>query len=473
LVPQAAQGINTFTDAINAIFSGNAYVNVHTVTNPTGEIRGQLAGVLAPTATAPVADVFAWIGNTPLISTAPNAPSVLANDPPGSTIRSSSTTSTAGNLVAVKPNGTFDFTPAFGFKGTDTFTYTVTGFAPTTVTVQVDSLAWYVDTTVAAGGNGSFGNSFAALADAFTAAAPGDTIFVFADGVNVVNAGLPITLAAGQKLVGEGTAFTFPVLPGAPVEILPASALGERPVISDAAAAVASPVVTLANNSEVSGFQLVSGNAVAESGAVLGIGVSNVFVRDNLIPNAAGVGINLQDVSGTGDISGNEITNSGNDGISISMASAVPLTARLTVTGNTVTGSGGLGGGIIAEISLANQLTMVLSQNQVLNNVGESGVFMLSDDTSAFAALVDGNVFQDNQGAVGILDFGIRSRGTSTFCLELTNNVSNSVLAGVNDVAFLIENTGGVVNLFQSNNTGLLQMAGAITPVAAGACGTP
>jgi hypothetical protein len=47
-VVQPIQGINTFTDAIAAILSGNTYVNVHTVTNPTGEIRGQLAGVAAP-----------------------------------------------------------------------------------------------------------------------------------------------------------------------------------------------------------------------------------------------------------------------------------------------------------------------------------------------------------------------------------------------------------------------------------------
>jgi len=47
-VPQPTRGINTFPDAVNAIMSGNAYVNVHTVNNPPGEIRGQLIGVIAP-----------------------------------------------------------------------------------------------------------------------------------------------------------------------------------------------------------------------------------------------------------------------------------------------------------------------------------------------------------------------------------------------------------------------------------------
>jgi hypothetical protein len=42
LVPQAAQGINTFADALAAIRSGHAYVNVHTTQFPGGEIRSQI-----------------------------------------------------------------------------------------------------------------------------------------------------------------------------------------------------------------------------------------------------------------------------------------------------------------------------------------------------------------------------------------------------------------------------------------------
>ena len=44
-IPSAAAtalGVNTFADAVANILSGNAYANVHTVTFPGGEIRGQL-----------------------------------------------------------------------------------------------------------------------------------------------------------------------------------------------------------------------------------------------------------------------------------------------------------------------------------------------------------------------------------------------------------------------------------------------
>jgi hypothetical protein len=40
--PDAVNGIITFADAVNAIVSGNTYINVHTQANLGGEIRGQL-----------------------------------------------------------------------------------------------------------------------------------------------------------------------------------------------------------------------------------------------------------------------------------------------------------------------------------------------------------------------------------------------------------------------------------------------
>ena len=42
VVARQAQGVNSFEDLIQAIMTGNAYVNVHSQVNPGGEIRGQL-----------------------------------------------------------------------------------------------------------------------------------------------------------------------------------------------------------------------------------------------------------------------------------------------------------------------------------------------------------------------------------------------------------------------------------------------
>jgi hypothetical protein len=40
--PNATVGVITFDDVIQTIAGGGAYVNIHSTTNPSGEIRGQL-----------------------------------------------------------------------------------------------------------------------------------------------------------------------------------------------------------------------------------------------------------------------------------------------------------------------------------------------------------------------------------------------------------------------------------------------
>jgi hypothetical protein len=58
-ISQPGQGINSFGDAVEAILSGNAHVNVRTAANPAGEIRG---GLLTPEiGTAVVDDQGRWV----------------------------------------------------------------------------------------------------------------------------------------------------------------------------------------------------------------------------------------------------------------------------------------------------------------------------------------------------------------------------------------------------------------------------
>lgn len=48
LLPYPGGGINTFADAVNAIETGNTYVNIHDANFPGGEIRGQLVLSIVP-----------------------------------------------------------------------------------------------------------------------------------------------------------------------------------------------------------------------------------------------------------------------------------------------------------------------------------------------------------------------------------------------------------------------------------------
>lgn len=57
--PDAADGINTFAEAIAAIQAGDTYVNIHSSTFPAGEIRGQVALTPEPATFGVVATVMA------------------------------------------------------------------------------------------------------------------------------------------------------------------------------------------------------------------------------------------------------------------------------------------------------------------------------------------------------------------------------------------------------------------------------
>jgi CHRD domain/PEP-CTERM motif len=48
LLPDPADGINTFAEAVNAIEAGQTYFNIHTVAFPGGEIAGQITVIPEP-----------------------------------------------------------------------------------------------------------------------------------------------------------------------------------------------------------------------------------------------------------------------------------------------------------------------------------------------------------------------------------------------------------------------------------------
>jgi hypothetical protein len=75
----AANGINTFADAVNAILAGNAYINVHTTANVGGEIRGQIGVTPVATATTLNAALSAAQEVPPTTSTATGTATVTVD----------------------------------------------------------------------------------------------------------------------------------------------------------------------------------------------------------------------------------------------------------------------------------------------------------------------------------------------------------------------------------------------------------
>ena len=160
----------------------------------------------------------------------------------------------------------------------------------------------HINNTAAAGGDGSFEHPFNTL----PASVPGADLILVAAGTTTEGAPLigSIALQDNQRLLGEGklhTANLFATYGGCVVNgnfVLPGSTnSGNYPFLSSMG-----NIITLANNNEVSGFNLLNAGGDAITNTVAG---SNNFLLQCLeISGNNGRGINLQNATGTGIIRG-------------------------------------------------------------------------------------------------------------------------------------------------------------------------
>ena len=144
----------------------------------------------------------------------------------GLTIASVDTTGTAGDVTVAPDGKSVIFTPTTGFSGTTTFKYFttdsegLTSNEAATVTVNVNGgIVWYVDADMRAATArataASCGRS-RALTQLNDKTVPldgdvdgaNDTIFVYDNAAGTLTYNGGIVLEAGQKLIGDGVAFS-------------------------------------------------------------------------------------------------------------------------------------------------------------------------------------------------------------------------------------------------------------------------
>jgi VCBS repeat-containing protein len=275
-------------------------------------------------------DAFLGVGNTELrVGTGAAAHpaavvsgSVLANDtdpdggPSPLTVTAFDAVSGAGGTVTMNPNGTFNFLPATGFTGVDSFTYTISDGLDTdtgTVTVTLVERVWYVNPTAAGPQTGRSTDPFATIGQAQGASAINDYIHV-AQGVQATG----ILLKNGQRLIGSGVALVVGpyTLTGATI----------RPSLGSA--------VILASNNLVTGLNVggigagVTGSSVT-AGTITEVGVTS-----------GGDGISLTNSGGTFTITNVTLT-PGARGLAITGGGVTIAATNLDVT---TTGSTGIVG---------------------------------------------------------------------------------------------------------------------------------
>ncbi|HYK00567.1 MAG TPA: Ig-like domain-containing protein [Thermoanaerobaculia bacterium] len=340
------------------------------------------------------------VGNTQLVvanHSSPTTPFVafagtlLANDsaPIGATALAGTFGTTGSGSVTIAADGSFTYTPAPGFTGDDTFTYTLQSngaAALGTATVRMANKVWFVKNDSAAGGTGLSSLPFDTLAEAETASAAGDFIYVMTGNGGTTGHDAGITLKATQRLIGAGVPLVVNghTLAGA----------GTKPQITNLTAA--SDAVTLHDGNSVRGLTITGATRDGIAGST-----HAGFIGDALtIQNNVSAGLHLTSMTGGVTVTNATITGNGigldvNNGLaaitldgtntitanagqrSVSVQNR-PLTAAL-ISLNTTINDSGLG--ILVNNNAAG--TVTFAGNQTLNTAGNPAVTLTTNAGSA------------------------------------------------------------------------------------------
>lgn len=223
-------------------------------------------------------DAFPALGNAVMTQ---SAPGVLGNDLSKAPVVDFDTVGTQGGALDLNADGSFTYTPVFGFVGSERFEYTISndmGSSTATVTFTSTGRGFFVNNTVGGGGNGSQTAPFNTLAQATTAATSGDTVVVFrGDGTTSGLSG-QVDLPAGVDLIGEGSGLILSQTVVAP---------GQDPVLTG-------PIICGGDN-------LIEGLTIedATNEAVDINNVGNITVRDCTFIDTTNYAVEVINVSGT------------------------------------------------------------------------------------------------------------------------------------------------------------------------------
>ncbi|HEY0510734.1 MAG TPA: IPTL-CTERM sorting domain-containing protein [Thermoanaerobaculia bacterium] len=341
--------------------------------------------------------------------------------------------------------GQLTYNPPVGYTGPDSFTYTISnpaGSTTGTVSFTVSGLIWFINNNAGAG-DGRLSSPLNSLA-AFQAindgaaghGAANHNIFLYESGTDYTG---PVTLLAGQKLIGQDSTSTLSALtgltPGASSAALPATNSGNATIVRITSSG---NTVTLGSNNEVHGLTLGNSTGTALTGTSFG----TLKVRDVTI-NTTGSALSL--TTGTLDAILKAVTAaSGTHGIALTSttgslevtgdgASDPANTTRGRTTakngGGTLTlGSGGtISGATSAGVLLSNAANVTL-RNMTIQNNG-SGINTGGDGITASggtSGLTLDNVKITGHGG----NFGLHGTTVSNFTLQHTEISANATTAG-------------------------------------------
>jgi hypothetical protein len=318
---------------------------------------------------------------------------VLANDilnttnPAAVTVTFPAATTQGGAITGPANDGSFTYTPALGFEGTDSFTYTLSnGFGTDTATVTIDvdavvvTQGFFVDSVNGNDATGNFatGAPYATIQGAVADAPTGADI--------VVRPGTypgSITLLDGQRLLGSGS---------------------DRVNAQGAVRPVLTGPVILADGNTLDFLRIAgtNGDAIDGDGQDGGT-ITNCEIVDILRP-APGTGgaLSAEQSFGFWTVSNNVIDNAAGSAIDFGAVDNDSLTA--VVNNNTITDSGFNAIAFVTEGT--SQVLAQINGNELSGNGVNATVELIITDSSTFGLDLEDNsnddvfsFFQANTGA--------------------------------------------------------------------------
>jgi Bacterial Ig domain/Right handed beta helix region len=362
---------------------------------------------------APVAapDAFNALGNATVNQAAAG---VLANDTVnGGTISGFDAVGSQGGTIVLDADGSFTYTPIFGYVGPETFTYTLSnsgGDSTATVTMTSTGSGFFVDNSVAPGGNGSQASPFDTLDAALTASEAGDTIFVArGNGTSTGLAGAK-TLKPGVDLIGEGAGLVLAQT------IEP---VGQPPLLTGP--------ITCGGTNTVSGFTI---DGSGSEGIIIN-NAGNVTITQNTISNPTNEHILCTDVTGTVTISNNTLSDPPNTSIDFITSNNTNTNGTISVTNNIFQNDADQNVDSLyeADANGTSVMSLIFSGNDAIGLTSDdfsNGFYLNTANTSQVTVTVDDNDFTNFE----FEPIGIHSDDDG---VKLGGSITNNRITDVSD----------------------------------------
>lgn len=376
-------------------------------------------------------------------------------------------TTSNGSTVLLRADGSFTFESAAGYRGTDTFFYTIqNGFGTEVgqVDIVINDVVWFIDNSAVGTNAGTRTNPFTSLAtfNALNDGAPShpaaNDILYLAGGSSDYLGGL--ILLDGQTFIGQGAAGDFATLAGISVptysNALPTLG-GSTPILSNGSG---DGIVLGADNSiygvaiaDTSGVGIVGSNfgtltlrdtAISGAGRLLDLANGTLdaeFIDLSSTGSSGGVAIALNTVATTGShvqVAGTTSISNAESGIAIQNSVSGATFDWNTTTVSTTTGDG---------ISLVNNAGASITFNSL--NIVAAGAGLMATGGGLVTTTGSGGTVSAAAGAALTLD-GVTvnlsfdtldSTGSSAEGINLTNLAGGSSLTVTGDVT--VTDAGG------------------------------